>query len=203
VTSPAAWDEIAEELLAMAQEDGRVRAQLAADGSLFGGYNPVMRAVHDRNAARLQAIIEAHGWPGERQVGKEAAEAAWQIAQHAIAQPEFQRRVLILLQQAVQEGNAPTLQAAMMEDRIRCFEGRPQRYGTQFDWDAEGRMSPLPIDDPDQVDIRRREIGLEPLALQVHRHRAAMADDAEQPPEDWAARQREMDAWCREVGWRV
>lgn len=187
----------------MAREDLKVRAQLAADGSLFRGYHPETRAVHDRNAARLRAIVDARGWPGERQVGKEAAEAAWQIAQHAIAQPQFQRRILALIQQAVQEGNAPALQAAMLEDRIRCFEGRPQRYGTQFDWDADGRMSPLPLDDPDQVDSRRRDIGLEPLALQIHRHRAAMAEEAEQPPEDWAARQREMDAFCREVGWRV
>lgn len=201
--SPEMWDGVAEELLAMAREDLKVRAQLAADGSLFRGYHPEMRAVHDRNAARLRAIVDARGWPGERQVGKEAAEAAWQIAQHAIAQPQFQRRILALIQQAVQEGNAPALQAAMLEDRIRCFEGRPQRYGTQFDWDADGRMSPLPLDDPDQVDNRRRDIGLEPLALQIHRHRAAMAEEAEQPPEDWAARQREMDAFCREVGWRV
>ena len=26
----------------------------------------------------------------------------------------------------------------MLEDRIRFFEGRPQRYGTQLDCDAEG-----------------------------------------------------------------
>jgi hypothetical protein len=40
-------------------------------------------------------------------------------------------------------GDAPALQAAMLEDRIRAFEGRPQRYGTQFDWDANGEPSPV------------------------------------------------------------
>jgi len=47
-----------DELLAMAEEDRRVRAELAADGSLFDGYHPKMQAVHDRNAARLTAVIE-------------------------------------------------------------------------------------------------------------------------------------------------
>jgi hypothetical protein len=31
----------------MVNEDHRVRAELAADGSLFDGYHPRMRAVHE------------------------------------------------------------------------------------------------------------------------------------------------------------
>jgi hypothetical protein len=56
-------DGLRDELLAMAAEDRAVRAELAADGSLFAGYHPRMEAVHRRNAARLTEIIEAHGWP--------------------------------------------------------------------------------------------------------------------------------------------
>src|SRR5262249_58872924 len=52
-----------DELLAMAGEDQRVRAELAADGSLFDGYHPRMEEVHRRNAARLTAIIEGHASP--------------------------------------------------------------------------------------------------------------------------------------------
>ena len=198
----AGWDAIRRELIAMAEEDQRVRAELASDGSLFQGYHPRMRAVHDSNAARLSAILDAHGWPGEPQVGSEGAKAAWLIAQHAIAQPALQRRVLDSLKPAARKGDVPVLQAAMLEDRIRSFEGRPQLYGTQFDWDEAGQMSPLPIDDPAQVDARRREIGLEPLASDLRKRRAAMAAGPERPPEDWAARQRGVESWCREVGWR-
>lgn len=36
---------------------------------------------------------------------------------------------------------------AMLEGRIRCNEGKRQRYGTQFDWDKDGLLSPHPIDD--------------------------------------------------------
>ena len=38
-------------LLAMAAEDEAVRAELAADGSLFAGYHPRIAAIHRRNAS--------------------------------------------------------------------------------------------------------------------------------------------------------
>ncbi len=197
------WNQIRSELLEMAERDLRLRSELAADGSLFQDYHPRMRAVHDANAARLQSILDSLGWPGERQVGREAAEAAWLIVQHAIAQPALQRRALELLQEAVQRGDAPALHAAMLKDRIRTLEGKPQPYGTQLDWDADGQLSPLPIEDPAAVDTRRQEIGLPPLEQSVLVQRAAAAQENERPPADWSARQQEMEAWCRQVGWRA
>ncbi len=196
------WAAVRTQLLAMAENDLRLRAELEADGSLFRGYDPRMRAMHDANAARLAGIFDTLGWPGEPQVGREGAKAAWLIAQHAIAQPTLQRRALAALQAAARRGDVPALYAAMLEDRIRCFEGRPQRYGTQFDWDAEGQMSPLPVEEPDGVDARRKEVGLGPLAHEVRARQAAVTDGPDRPPADWSARQRELEAWCREVGWR-
>ena len=186
----------------MAAHDLRVREQLAADGSLYHNYNPLMQAVHDANAARLGSLLDTYGWPGEYQVGHHAATAAWLIVQHAIAQPALQRRALELLREAVRQGTAPAVHAAMLEDRIRSLEGRPQLYGTQFDWDAVGCMSPLPLEDPDGVDARRRAIGLAPLVEEVRARRAALSMTKERPPRDWAERQRGMEAWCRAVGWR-
>jgi hypothetical protein len=197
------WNSIRDELLSMLGEDLQVRTELAKDGSLFNGYHPRMRAVHDANSTRLAAILNSLSWPCERQVGIDAAEAAWLIVQHAIAQPNFQRRALELLRQAVKDGDAPAVQAAMLEDRIRTFEGRPQRYGTQFDWDAEGQVSPLPIEDPEGVDLRRLQVGLGPLEEATQAQRKVVKEQGEGPPADWQARQREMDAWCREVGWRA
>jgi hypothetical protein len=91
----------------------------------------------------------------------------------------------------------------MLEDRIRTFEGRPLRYGTQFDWDADGELSPLPIEDPGGLDDRRRQLGLATLADELVARRRAMAQSPERPPLDWVARQREMEAWLRAVGWRA
>lgn len=189
-------DELRGELLALASEDGRVRDELATGGSLFDGYHPRMEAVHRRNAARLMAAIDRHGWPSTSLVGPEAAEAAWLIAQHAIGEPDFLRRCLRLLESAANLGEVPGWQPAMLEDRIRMFEGRPQRYGTQPEPDEEGQLRPYPIEDPEQVEVRRRRVGLEPLSTRLSRaERVPM-------PADRVRFESEYRAWLRRVGWR-
>jgi hypothetical protein len=114
----------------------------------------------------------------------------------------MQRAALTALREATKRGDVPALQAAMLEDRIRISEGRPQRYGTQFDWDANGELSPLPIEDADGVDDRRRMLGLTPLEHELAERRRAMTEGRERPPADWPARQREVETWLRAVGWR-
>jgi hypothetical protein len=195
-------DPLAQELVRMADDDERVRGELARSGELFDGYHPRMREVHERHAARMGEILDAHGWPGRQLVGDAGARAAWLVVQHAIAHPDLQRRALRLLQ-AAPAGDVLPREIAMLEDRIRSFEGRPQRYGTQFDWDDRGEIGPLPIDEPSSVDDRRRAVGLPPLAEAIEAHRARTAADGEARPRDPAARRRAMDAFCREVGWRT
>jgi hypothetical protein len=188
---------LADELLAMAAEDLRVREQLAKDGSLYDGYHPKMRAVHEGNADRLAAIITEHGWPGPGLVGAEASHAAWLVAQHAISRPALLRSVLPLL---TETSGVPRADAARMEDRIRVFEGRKQRFGTAFDWDEHGEMSPLPLEEPEQVDRYRAEAGLPPLAETIAENRRWA--EREPRPTDLARRNAEADAFAREVGWR-
>lgn len=187
----------------MAERDARVRQRLVDTGELFDGYNAEMETVHLEHAERLGKILDEYGWPGCSLVGEEAADAAWLIAQHAISLPDFQRRVLTLLQRAADDGEVSKKRVAMLEDRIRVFEGKKQRYGTQFDWDENGEMSPNPIVEPDKVDQRRAELGLGPLDESIAEIRERVAAECESPPTDYEARQREIDAWCREVGWRT
>jgi hypothetical protein len=191
---------LADQLIALATQDLRTRERLAEDGSLFDGYHPEMQAVHEANATELEAIIAEFGWPTSQLVGADGAEAAWLIAQHAIALPTFQRRCLELLRHAVAAGDTPAWHMAMMLDRIRTHEGRPQVYGTQFDWDDEGRLSPRPIEDLEGVDQRRRDVGLEPLEAATERLRTR--DAAQACPADLAEHRRRMDEWAQQVGWR-
>jgi hypothetical protein len=186
---------LADELIAMAREDLHVRERLAKDGSLFQGYHPQMRAVHERNADRLAEILAEHGWPGHALVGAEGTHAAWLVAQHAISRPALMRAVLPMLTEA---SGVPRAEAARMEDRIRVFEGRKQRFGTQFDWDEAGEMNPEPMEEPEKVASYRAEVGLPPLARTIAEQRA----QGEPRPSDWARRQAEAEAFMREVGWR-
>jgi hypothetical protein len=106
------------------------------------------------------------------------------------------------IKMSVAQGQAPAWQAAMLEDRIRCFEGRPQIYGTQFDWDASGQMSPSPIEDADGVDARRAGVGLGSLSDAIASQRARAVREGNRPPSDFAQRQAAFEDWARKAGWR-
>jgi hypothetical protein len=185
-----------QEILRMAADDLSVREALVAEGALAKhGYHPRMEAVHRSNAARLRLLIERHGWPGRSLVGDDGAEAAWLIVQHSIAEPPFMRRCLLLMKQAADEGEVLPWQPAMLEDRIRIFEGKPQIYGSQFGPDGEL----YPIEDPDQVDDRRRAVGLD--SLEARRALLQKQADRERSvfPPDW---REAYDKWLRTTGWR-
>ncbi len=143
----------------MVEEDRRIHAD-ASDGSKLD-------EVHQRHADRLKAIIAEHGWPGHALVGHEGTTYAWRIAQHATCDLEFQRRALMLIKDAVARRDAPMAHEAQLEDLIRVTEGRPQLYGTQLEIDADGLMSPLPIEDAEHVNDRRRVAGLGRLEKRV------------------------------------
>ena len=192
-----------DELLEMARRDEAVRAELVASGELFGGYEPRMARIHERNSRRLRRIIESVGWPGENLVGRDGAEAAWIVLQHAIAEPGLLRCALPLLQDAAREGKVSPRHAAMLEDRIRFFEGRPQRYATQFDWDADGNLSPGDVEDPQGLDERRRAVGLPLLAEQMEEARLRATAEGDCPPADHEAYARARDEWAVGVGWRA
>ena len=191
-------EKLKRELLDMVKEDRRVRSELAATGELFQGYAPRMAEVHHRNAQVLDAIVQQYGWPGKSLVGNEGAHAAWFILQHAIGNPGLQRICLPLLKEAVARQEAEAAHVAYLEDRICFYEGRPQKYGTQFAWDENGQMSPWKLQDPEQVDIYRQSVGLGPLAEKIEQVR--QTTEGETPP-DFKKHQEEMEAWGRSVGW--
>jgi hypothetical protein len=189
-------EELRRELLQMAAFDLEVRDQLNQRGVLHDGYHPEMEAVHVRNASRLKEILAEYGWPARGLVGDDGAESAWLVVQHAIGDPALQRTSLGLIQHAAQSGEVPLWQAAMLEDRIRMFEGRPQLYGTQLETDHAGAWRPYLLEDPEHVEERRSRVGLEALAERLAREQPA-AQPAD--PERFA---HEYQAWLRKVGWR-
>ena len=183
----------------MRDEDRRVRAELANAGALGGPYVPRMEEVHVRNAARLRDLISEHGWPIEEIAGKDGSEAAWFIAQHAIGEPEFQRRALSLLQAAAAAGKIPPWHAAYLEDRIAMQEGRPQRFGTQWmDDPRDGRIRPWKLAEPEHVDSLRISVGLDPLRPIPEPGPELSQEEQHRIREN----QRRWEHWLASKGWR-
>ena len=192
-------EQIALELIRLREDDLAVRERLQNEGKLTDGYCPEMERVHLRNAARLEQIVAQHGYPTISRVGSEASGSAWMIIQHAISRPRFMKQMLARLRQ-LPPGEVDPKNLAYLDDRIRMFEGRKQRYGTQFDWDDDGLMSPVACDDPDRVNARRRKLGmasLEETTAVFRRNQERL------PPDPWLERHRaQYRQWLLETGWR-
>ncbi|WP_341675493.1 DUF6624 domain-containing protein [Niveibacterium sp. SC-1] len=188
--------EIRDALLAMQDRDRSVSAQLAADGTLFGGYAPRMEAVHRENATALRRLIELYGWPHEGLVGKDGAEAAWLVAQHAIGEPAFMRRCRDLLAQEAVADRIPQWQHAYLDDRIRVFEGKSQRFGTQFELTPQGAVLCV-TEAPESLDERRKQIGLGPVSDRLR----ALAHEPRPSEQEYASRKAAEAAWRVSVGW--
>ena len=145
---------IAKEILAMADEDQRMRSEVAAKMRQWDA------SVDERNARRMRAIVSEIGWPTTSKVGAQAEHMAWLLVQHA--ELAFQKDCFTLMaRESADEVCARHL--AYLEDRIRVREGLPQRYGTQLQ-KGDGGWEPLPTLDPEDLDARRLAVGLEPMA---------------------------------------
>ena len=129
-------------------------------------------------------------------VGRDGAKAAWLIAQHSIGEPDFMRHSRNLLEEASARGDVPRWHFALIDDRIRVYESRPQRYGSQLRGGPDG-LEPYPLEDPTKVDQWRQELGLPPLAEIVARSRP----NPPPSPQDPAAKEAQEQAWRRETAW--
>ncbi len=121
-----------------------------------------MRRIDTENTERLGKIVERHGWPTYTLVGKDGAQAAWLLVQHADLSPKFQRNCLDLMAK-VPRNEVSQQEVAYLTDRVLLAEGKKQLYGTQFTLE-NGKVKPRPLEDEANVDQRRAMVGLPPLA---------------------------------------
>lgn len=173
VAKPALRDE----LLEMRQKDQAARTKVmqamktSETDSLPKDLVERVHQIDKSNTKRLQSIIKELGrWPGTDLVGAAGADAAWLLAQHADQAPERQEFFLEKLLIAVENGQAPPKHYAYLVDRVRLKKGEPQLYGTQFDV-VDGDLQLKPVEDPQRLDERREEMGLEPIDQYLKRSR--------------------------------
>ncbi len=192
---------IAARIIELRRADLALRDILLEKGLLSHGYNQEMNELHDENAEVLDQIIEEIGYPTVDKVGEEAHDAAWLVIQHAIGQPGFMKKCAVLLGESVREHRASPNHLAYLSDRIAVFEGRPQLYGTQYDWDEHGQMSPNEMDDLDSVNQRRKSIGMAPMEEHTALMRQRASKENDSAPLDYDKQKAERDKWRKAVGW--
>jgi hypothetical protein len=118
----------------------------------------VMLKTDSTNIANIKKIINQYGWVGINTVGEKANQALWLIIQHDSL--GTQQKYLPLLRQSVAKGESLPMHLGMLEDRIALSKHEKQMYGTQI-WTAnDGSLYVAPLVNPDEVNNRRKIIGL-------------------------------------------
>lgn len=151
------YPSIASELNAMREKDQEVRLREVLDWQEIEEVDRV-------HTARLKEIIAQIGWPNFSKVGDLASKNAWLLAQHADLDRDFQEQCLALML-AEPEGEVRKRDIAYLTDRILVAKGLPQRYGSQFYKNKEtGKDTLRDVEDPANLESRRAEMELEPIA---------------------------------------
>ena len=96
-------------------------------------------------------------------MGEKGNSALFLVVQHAPL--STQEKYLPMMREAVKKGKARGTSLALLEDRVLMRNGKRQLYGSQVVTDPEtSEKRFFPIEDVDNVDRRRAEVGLQPLA---------------------------------------
>lgn len=108
------------------------------------------------NLERMQAILKQVGYPGKSLVGTPTNQAAWNVIQHA---PKTIPQYLPIIKLAAEKGELPFNRYATMLDRQLMNEGKEQLYGTQVLGYNGQPPFVWPIQNPAQVNQRRKQAG--------------------------------------------
>jgi hypothetical protein len=155
------------------QDDQQLREQSDEIEKKFGWESQEMTALWNLirekdslNLIKIEDILDKYGWLGEDIVGEQGNRTIFLVIQHSDL--AVQEKYLPMMREAVKNGKASAGDLAYLEDRVAIRQGKKQIYGSQVNYDGERQIYyVLPLEDPDNVDKRRAEVGLPPMAAYV------------------------------------
>ena len=167
------YADIKNQLEEILELDQKYRTSYMEIWKKYGDRSPEMKEVQkkmiEQDSSDLQyvsSIIDKYGWISYDTIGFKANQALFLVIQHSDS--ATQEKYLPVLTEAVKENKAFRHQQALLEDRVLIKRGKKQLYGSQIECDSTGKNCwILPIEDERNVDKRRAEAGLSPLAEYV------------------------------------
>ncbi len=161
------------QLLEIYKEDQEPRKQMNELVNKYGYKSPEVDSLINEikkkdkiNLEKVIDILENKGWVGTDKVGLIASVSLFLVIQHADL--KTQEKYLPMMRDAVKKGNASKNNLALLEDRVALGRGNKQIYGSQLHFDQKTqKLFVAPLEDPDNVDKRREEMGLSPMSEYV------------------------------------
>jgi hypothetical protein len=143
------------QLRVMIKKDQSARANLN---------NHKLLRVDRENDKCLKRLILKYGWPTFDRVGKAASHAAFILILHQDQDIAFQKRALKAAHRLMQQGQIMRRSYAYLYDRVMHHERKKQLWGTQGRCTKTGKWRPFPIEDPKNINKRRKKAGMIPVS---------------------------------------
>lgn len=138
----------------------------------WGVLNFLVYAMDGINNYNLHKLIQEHGYPSKKLVGKRGMYWFFVLIIHQDNDGSLQNKCLENCDFEIKD-------RAYLIDRIKVNQGKKQVYGTQFQYDSQKQiLMPKPIENPKDVDKRRKKCGLDPLKVEmatINKNRLKMA----------------------------
>ena len=141
-----------EERITLGKELGLSEAEATGDLSKL---QSVMDSTH---MVYVENIFSTKGYPGKSMVGEPLNVVAWEVLQR---NPDKIGEYSDLINEAGKSGELPKEKVATMEDYYLMLNKLPQKYGTQGMIKSNGAKFVWPIEDAENVNQRRKEVGFD------------------------------------------
>jgi Ca-activated chloride channel homolog len=121
-----------------------------------------LRESRQKNVTELCGVLKEYGWPSKALVGLDGVDAVFFLIRDS-APFQLQIALLPVVVEATKLGDVSRAQFAAFVDLLRLRTGLKQLFGTQAAL-INGFLVLYPIEGEAQVDARRKQYGLGPLA---------------------------------------
>jgi len=164
------YNTVINQLLSIDELDQKYRNQVEEVQTKYGGDSKELKVLFRKmkeadslNLIQVEGIISKYGWLSYNTIGNQGNTTLFMVIQHSDL--KTQEKYLPIMREAVKNGKAKPHSLALLEDRVALLQGKKQIYGSQVSWNMKTNAAFVaPLYDPNNVDKRRAEVGLPPLA---------------------------------------
>jgi uncharacterized protein DUF6624 len=137
-----------------------IRNESGTDSKASRDIRKTIREKDNVNLAIVANVLDTYGWLGKEVVGFIGNYVIVLIIQHADL--ASQEKYNAMAKDAFKKGNIDVYDYALLEDKIALKQGKKQQYGSVI-ISRENKNYVAPVEDPENLDKRRAELGLKPM----------------------------------------